>query len=408
MFLHADTVAVAIDKLQAISDFAQTEALPLAGCLGRTLAMEVMATENMPYFRRSVVDGYAVQSADVATATMDTPAVLTCKGYVPIGTFSSLTVGPGECAEIGTGGALPTGADAVVMMEYSEVLPDGRIALGQALKPGQQVVPIGDDFQQGTSLLQRGKVLSPYDLGLLATAGIGQASVYKQPRVSLLVTGSELVPPTAPVTAGKVRDANQTILSALATSLGYSVVHSQHLPDDHANIEVAIRHACTVSDLVLVSGGSSKGKADHNRQIIDRVTQGGVFTHGLGLKPGKPTILAHDATTHTVIAGLPGNPMSATVVFKLVFGELLQRLTHQLVPRPLPAVLTQTIHSDPGKRTLILCHLLPSPEGLGYLAEPISYRSAHVHTLSRADGYLLFDEKTYAQPAGATVWVYPL
>ena len=408
MFLKADTVATAIEKLQAKSDFLKTQEVSLANALGRILASDVVSTEQAPYFARSVVDGYAVRVADITGASMEHPVALVSRGYIPIGTLPDLTLNPGECVEIATGGAIPQGADAVAMVEYCEVLASGHIAIGQSLKPGQHIVPVGDDFQADTLLLNRGTTLSPYDLGLLAAAGIGQVSVFVRPRLSLLVTGSELVSPTQPVVAGKVRDINSVILTALATSLGYEVVSRQLLPDDDETIESALREACITSDIVLLSGGSSKGKADNNRQIIDNVTGGGVFTHGLGLKPGKPTILAHDLTTHTLIAGLPGNPMSASVVFMTLFETLLQRLTGSKSQMPLPVTLAETIKSDPGKRTLILCHLLPNLGEPGYTAKPIVYRSANVHSLSQADGYIILDEKTYELPAGTSLWVHPL
>ena len=356
---------------------------------GRVLAEDIYARGDIPAFRRAVVDGYAVIAADTAGAGDAIPAFLKMVGAARMGKPAGFSIRSGECAYVPTGGMIPAGADAVVMAEYAEVSGDG-VAVYEAAAPGRGIAEAGEDLHAGELIARRGTVIRPQEIGACAAAGISSVRVFAPLCLAVISTGDELVPPEQEPQPGEVRDINTRALTALAMRRGYRVVCAKVIPDNEAAIEAAVRKALPLCDIVIISGGSSKGEKDFTAGIIDRVTDGGVFSGGLAVKPGKPAIFGWDAENKTLLAGLPGHPVSAMMVFEIILGRLIDEL-FGCVRRtfPVTARISCNVPGASGK-TLLLPVILRMDE-TGYLAEPVFGKSGMITTLTRADGYAVID-----------------
>jgi len=405
-FLKVDSIEIAREKLMSCvsAQMAARELIPIGEAPGKTLAEDVFSPCDIPSFHRSTVDGYAVLSEDTAAAGDSIPVLLTMKGRVEIGQPVAFTIGHGECAEVPTGGMLPGGADAVAMVEYSEPFGESDIALYGSVAFGENVVLAGEDAKRGELILRRGKRLLPQDIGALAAAGITSIPVFTAPRLFIVSTGDELVQPVKTPEPGQVRDINTSALRALAQKNGFKVVGDSVLPDDESALEQTLRAAMETSDIIIISGGSSKGKKDITATVIDRVSSPGVCTHGLAVKPGKPTILGFDKPSGTILIGLPGHPVSAMIVFELLLGWLLREITCNPGMPGIPAQLSCNVASSPGKLTCWPVRL--EWTGKGYTAEPIFGKSGLITTLTKADGYFTVERDTEGLLAGQTVLVH--
>jgi len=303
---------------------------------------------------------------------------------------------------------LPDGADAVVMVEYAET-SGGSVAVYDAVAPGMGTVEAGEDLRKGELLLGRGTVMRPQEAGALAASGITCVPVFAPLNLSLISTGDELVSPEQDPALGEIRDINTCAIRALALKRGYHVLSAKVLPDDDAQLEAAIREVMALSDVVAISGGSSQGEKDITAAIIDRVAKPGVFTHGLAVKPGKPTILGWDEESKTLFAGLPGHPVSAMMVFELLLGWLPGAVISELIGDrgrlfPVPAQISCNVPGSPG-RTVLLPVILSLEEG-SYSAEPVFGKSGMITTLTRADGYIIIDLNKEGLNKGEPVLVY--
>jgi len=379
------------------------EIADLGEALGRIVAQDVFSPVDIPGFRRSTVDGYAVLSRDTAAAGESIPVFLILKGQVDIGTPAQVSVESGECVEVPTGGMLPDGADAMVMWEYTEPFGDDGVAVSHSVAFGENVILPGEDAKAGDLLLQRGKRVLPQDIGVLAAAGITSVPVYTSPRLTIVSTGDELVSPEQEPRQGQIRDINSSALTALAQKHGFTVIDQHVLPDCEDVIERAVSSAMNNSNIVIVSGGSSKGKKDLTRAIFDRLSTPGVVTHGIAIKPGKPTILAYDDNTCTLLVGLPGHPVSAMMIFELLINWLLRELTGSAAPPAVPARIPCNFAASPGKLTSQPCNLQHT--GDGYVAEPVFGKSGLITTLTQANGYFVIDRDSEGLQAGQTVMV---
>ncbi|MDR1251082.1 MAG: hypothetical protein LBK62_02840 [Treponema sp.] len=416
--LTVDTIEEARRKLLDCVKHWQVpvERLEVTRATGRVLAEDISAPLDIPGFRRSTVDGYAVIAADTAGAGESLPVFLRLAGTVEMGKagFAEAGVtGPapadfvicrGQCAAVPTGGMIPEGADAVVMAEYSEVFDAGSVAVYEPAAVGSHVVQIGEDVRRGAPFLRRGARIRSPEAGALAAAGISEAPVYVPFPLTIISTGDELVAPTRVPGPGEVRDINTWALRALAEGSGYRIIASQTLKDDAATLEQAVREAMETSGVVVLSGGSSQGEKDMTARIFSRVSNPGVFCHGLAIKPGKPTILAYDEAAAVILAGLPGHPVSALMVFRTLLSWLSLTLTGRREPFPVPAKLSRNLAGSPGRALYQPVTLLPA--GNGYLAEPLYGKSGMISTLTAADGYLIIDRNTEGLRKGADVWVH--
>jgi molybdopterin molybdotransferase len=378
-----------------------TQTVSLAEALGRVPACDVLAPGPLPGFARSTVDGYAVRAADTYGASEGLPSYLDVVGAVQMGTQPDVTVASGTAAEMPTGGVLPAGADAVVMVEYTNETMPGTVEVLRPIAPGGGVIQADDDVTAGTVLAPAGRPLRAVDLGMLAAAGVTKLLTHARPRVAILSTGDEVVPPaTATLRPGQVRDAIAPALAGLVVEAGGWPVPCGIVPDDPAALRCALQLALAQSDLVVVSAGSSVGARDATADAVASLGKPGIFCHGLAIKPGKPTLLAE--CEGVPVIGLPGNPLSALVVFRLVGAPLVWRLAGCATPPPEPSVmasLTRDVPSEAGRRDVVQVQLN------GGQAEPLFGASALLSVLTRADGYVVVAEPATGLDAGANVSV---
>ncbi|HYM90191.1 MAG TPA: gephyrin-like molybdotransferase Glp, partial [bacterium] len=406
-FLHIRSVADARARFVAAWSPGppRTEAIALAQAYRRVLGQDVPAPEDLPPHPRSVVDGYAVRAADTFGASEGLPAYLAVTGEVLMGQAPGHAIGLGEAVRIPTGGVLPPGADAVVMVEHTETLPGGPPAAGagsspavplegvevrRPVAPGENVIQPGEDICREDVVLRAGTVLRPPHIGLLAGLGVIQVCAAVPPRVAILSTGDEVVPPERTPAAGQVRDINGPALCAAVQAEGAQPVFSGIVPDRFDALLAAMRAAKESSDLVLVSGGSSIGPRDEVSRAIDALGPPGVLVHGVAMKPGKPAVLG--LCGGTPVVGLPGHPTTVLVVFHVFVREIIGRLLGR-APGPAAVVqarLTRRVASAAG-RTDYLRVRLERRDGLLW-ATPILGKSGLISTMAAADGRAVVPE----------------
>lgn len=403
--LNVDTREEALSKLLTVSkDYSlKKEWVPLDRALDRVLAEDAKTKADIPKFRRSTVDGYAVLAKDTAGAGESLPVLLKVVGEVSIGTEVTEKIQSGEAIYVPTGGMLPEFADAVVMVEYCETFGE-EIAVYDSVSSGRNVVERGDDFKEGECFLKKGTLLRPQEIGALASAGYATVLVYVPFFVTIISTGDELVPVSIEPAPGQIRDINTYALLAKAKNQGMQIRRTLVLKDEEALLTNSLKEALLDSDLVLISGGSSQGKQDITMQVMQEVCKPGVFTHGLALKPGKPTITGFDETSSTFVFGLPGHPVAAMLVFELLVCPLYRSLYGMSEIIPLLAFMKTNFACAGGKETCLPVSL--QREGEKIIAEPILGRSGMISTLTKADGYVLFSKDKEGIQAGEMVEVY--
>ena len=379
---------------------AQTETVSLAAAMGRVLAEDIAADAYVPDFDRSTVDGYAVRSRDTFGCTDAIPAILPLQGEVLMGQGADFTLQKECCAAVPTGGAVPEGADAVVMLEYTEDYGDGTIGILKSVAPGQNMIFRGDDVYPGKIILEKGRVLSSQDIGALAAIGCVQVPVVKQLTVGVISTGDELVPPEAKPGPGQVRDVNSPMLEAMLTAFGAKVINYGIVIDDEALLAQSMAKAVSECDAVLLSGGSSVGVKDAACRII--ASMGQLLLHGIAIKPGKPTILGK--TGCKPLCGLPGHPVAAYFITKLFVLPLLSRLMGRRQELyTTTAKITESISANHGRAQYHCCRL-ERKDGQLY-AHPIRGKSGLITTLAGSDGYFCIGRDCEGLPQDAQVQV---
>lgn len=286
----------------------------VADAFGRVLATDVIATTDLPPFERSLVDGWAVRAEDVSTASPETPVPLRRSGEVRMGEQAQAEVDSGTAVRIPTGGMLPAGADAVVMQEHAGE-DGGTVLIRKPAQTGDHVVARGADLRAGEIVLGRGRRLRPSDLGVLAGEGCESVQVCLPPRVAIFATGDEVISPGRPLGPGQVRDMNSAALAGAVRAAGGIPVLLGIVRDEREAVDAALRSAIHGHDMVVVSGGSSVGERDVVADAIAALGPPGIVVHGIAVRPGKPTVLA--AAGPVPVIGLPGNPVSALVIFDL-------------------------------------------------------------------------------------------
>ena len=401
--LKVDTIKEARSKLAACCEgiMPGTEAVGLTEAAGRVLAFDIFSKENIPPYRRSIMDGYAVRSKDLGAAGDMIPTTLKVTGEVQLGTDSSmLSVGSGCCVYVPTGGEVPEGADAVVMVEYCEPFGEDMLAVSKSASPGENVVQAGEDVAEGGILLSKGRKLRSQDIGVLAAAGVTAVPVFVPWRVAVISTGDELVSPEETPGPGQIRDINSYTISARSTEEGFTVMRTLSVKDDSEAIAAALETAKDDSDLVVISGGSSQGKKDMTAALIDKAADHGVLTHGIAAKPGKPTITGFDRASKTLFIGLPGHPAAALMVYEQLVISLWRCMTGREPMRTVKARVTVNTPSAPGRKTFQLVKLA------GDEAEPVFARSGMISPMSAADGYFIMDENQEGVKAGEAVEVF--
>lgn len=364
-----------------------SETVPTAQALGRVTAEPITAPHPMPPFPRSSVDGFAVRAADTYGASESLPAYLAVVGEVPMGAAAPFRVGPGQAALIHTGGMLPEGADAVVMVEYTQQAREGEVEILRPVAVGDNILALGEDIAQGDLVLPPGVRLRAAEIGGLMALGVVQIPVIRKPRVGILSTGDEVVPPEAVPGPGQVRDVNTYTLSAQVQRWGGVPETYGILPDRPGVLEEAARRALDECDMVVVTAGSSASVRDMTAEVLDALGEPGVLVHGVATKPGRPTILA--VAEGKPVVGLPGNPVSALVNTALFVRPALERLLGLQVWRPRPVLrarVTVNLPSEAGREDWWPVRLRATPAG--WEAEPIFYKSNLIFRLVEADALL--------------------
>ena len=371
--------------------------------MGKILGEDLHAAESVPGFRKSTVDGYAVIAGDTSGASDTIPSFFINRGEVEMGKATALSISSGECVYVPTGGMLPEGADAVVMVEHSEPFGGDQVAIYDAVSKGRNVIEIGDDILLGVTFLKKGKRLRAQEIGVLASMGFVKVPVYRPWKVTILSTGDELIPPGQPLKPGEIRDSNSYTAAAQCEKYGLEVVSRRILPDDEHLIRSAIGEAKESSDILIISGGSSQGKKDMTASLLDECSDPGVFTHGIAVKPGKPTILGMDDSSKTLLVGLPGHPVAAMLIFELLIGWVLQEATGTNTQ---PAITATLDTNTPGGAGRAMCLLVALSAGEnGWMATPILGNSGLLSTLTHADGYVLVGANQEGLNRGDTVQV---
>lgn len=372
------------------------ERVPLVQAAGRVLARPVEASEFIPDFDRSTVDGYALCSGDTFGCSESIPALLTCVDEVQMGEAPSFTIGPGQCAYIPTGGQLPHGADAVAMLEYAENYGGGLIGIQSPCAPGAHLIFRGDDISPGRELLPAGRKLAAKEIGALAAAGVAEVPVLARPKAAVFSSGDELIPSGLVPAPGQIRDVNGPMLTAALEEIGWTVARQNILRDEPEAFHAAIAQACSDCDAVFLSGGSSVGKKDNTHLVLSQM--GCILFHGLAVKPGKPTLLAE--VSGVPVLALPGHPAAAWFIFRLLAAPWLAEATkHALAEHTSVFTLTQRLPSNHGREEYVLVQLE------GEQATPLWNKSGLITSLSRADGYLQVPRDTEGLPAGSKVTI---
>ncbi len=389
--------ALALIK-KKIAPLAKTEVVELSAALGRVLAADIAATEYVPGFDRSTVDGYALRAADCFGCSEAIPALLTLSRSIGMGQGSGEALSPGCCAYVPTGAALPPGADAVAMIEYSEDFGGGTIALSKPVAPGENLIFKGDDVYPGKVILQKGRRITSRDIGSLAAMGIVRLTVLSRPVVGIISTGDELVEPSAVPAEGQVRDINSPMLSAIMEEFGATARVYGIVRDEEALLSAALDKALEECDCVLISGGSSVGMKDATGRIIE--SRGELLFHGIAMKPGKPTILG--LTGEKPVFGLPGHPGAAWFVSRIFVRAALDRLMgRETRPITVSARLTESVSANHGRAQyggVSLCE-----EGGVWQAQPIRSKSGLISSLCSADGFFCIPRDREGCAAGETV-----
>jgi putative molybdopterin biosynthesis protein len=382
------------------------ETVSLADALGRVLVHDVAAPIDVPPFDRSNVDGFALRAADTVGATDAAPRRLMLNAEVlACGHAPKLTVTAGTATAIATGGMIPRGADAVAMIEHTELIDDAvpAIDLRRAVAPGQFVSYAGSDIARGETLLRRGATVSSREVGMLAACGLAQVDVVRRPKVAVLSTGDELAALGAPLRPGAVYDSNGAIIAAAVREAGGEPVSFGAFPDDEAVLEAAVRKTLGACDIVVLSGGTSKGAGDLSHRIVSRLGEPGVIVHGVALKPGKPLCLAVAQGKPMVV--LPGFPTSAIFTFHAFVAPVI-RAKAGLPPEAavtVDAAVPVRIASELGRKEFVLVALVAGEDGP--IAFPLAKGSGSVTTFSQADGFLEIDALRTSVDQGTPVKV---
>lgn len=385
----------AIQLLRERAPFQDVEVVDLAESNRRILASDLNSPEDIPSFNRSTVDGYVVRAEDTFGSSESLPGMVNCIGAVEMGEVPQFAIGSGECAWMPTGGMLPEGSNAVVMVEYTEKLGPDTILLSRPVAPGENVMHTGEDVNKGALIFRRGKMLQAKEIGLLASLGISKVPVLMPYRVGIISTGNEVIPVDHCPSVGQVRDVNSYSIAAAVESYEARSRRYPLVRDDRQSLHDALFKALHENDVVILSGGSSVGVADYSVEVMMSMPDAEILFHGIAVKPGKPTIGV--AAGRKLIIGLPGHPVSALMVFYILCAPVINPVALHKVP----AQLTANIASQPGRDDFIPVKLQES-EGVRE-ARPILGKSGLMSILAQADGFVHIAYEKQGLEAGTMV-----
>ncbi|MCS7115875.1 MAG: molybdopterin biosynthesis protein [Nitrososphaerota archaeon] len=368
------------------------ESIGLEYAHGRVLAEDVFSSIDVPNFDRAGMDGFAVRAEDTFGADEERPVELNIVGRVDTGDRPTMVVNRGEAVEVGTGAAIPKGADAVVMVEYTEQI-GSKVRIFKAVTPNENIIAAGSDIMVGELVLRRGQLITSREIGVLAALGLKSVKVYRRPKVSILSTGNELTPLGEPLEYGKIYDINTYSIAGAVVECGGEPVLIGVAKDEWADIELKLREALKSGDCVITSGGTSAGLGDLLYRVIDSIGKPGVIVHGLSVKPGKPTIIG--VIDGKPIFGLPGYPTSAMIIFRLIVQPIITTLSglgEGSIEVTLEARVAQKIFSTKGRREYLPVHIVKGEMG-DYYAYPVLGGSGAITTFALADGFIEIPEE---------------
>ena len=375
----------------------ETEKVNIDDALFRILAEDVVSKEDIPSFDRSTVDGFAVKASDTFGAGNSIPSQLEIVGEILMGEKADFTLENGQCAKISTGGMLPKGADAAVMVEHTDC-ENSLCLVYKAVSPNENVTKKGDDISVGETALKKGTRITSAEIGVLSALGIYEVPVYKKPVIAVISTGDEIT--DGKPENGQIRDINTFLLSSAIKEYGCEVYKYGAVKDNKEDIKNALITCLDKADSVIISGGSSAGARDMTVDIIDEM--GTAFFHGIAMKPGKPTIFG--TVENKPVFGLPGHPLAAYFVFRLIVTEYIRKTLNLPVDKPIrQGVLKENIPSNHGREEYICIKQTENNEIV-----PVHTKSGIVSVLGEADGFIKITRNTEGLPKGTTAEIFEL
>ncbi|NFI06489.1 molybdopterin molybdotransferase MoeA [Clostridium botulinum] len=380
------------------------EEVELLNSIDRVIYEDIVSQINVPNFRRSTVDGYAVNSKDIAGASESMPAMMNYEGEVLMGKIPEVNMNfPGDCVYVPTGGMIPEGADSVVMVEYTERVHEDTVLINKATAYGEKVVEIGEDIAKEEIIIKKGKRLRPYEIGVLSSLGITKVPVCRNPKVAIISTGDEIVDPNKEPNLGEVRDINSYLLQASIIEDGGIPINYGIIRDDFNLLKNTVEKAIEDTDIVLISGGSSVGKKDVTIDVINSLGDPGVFVHGIAIKPGKPTIIGN--VKDKIVFGLPGHPLSAAIVYKVIVKYYIDKIAG-VKEKVFPIVCKFNInyHSAKGREEYLPVTLNWQENEI--IASPIFSKSGLISGFSKAYGFIKIDKNLEGIKKDEKVFVY--
>ncbi len=408
----SEAIQTVRDSFNAIT---QTETIPLNQALGRILAADVQSKEDIPAFHRSTVDGYGVRAKDTFGASESIPAFLPFMGQVEMG-GTAIALPPNAAVYVPTGGMLPEGADSVVMIEQTARLDD-LVNIYKQVAPGENVILKGEDVTAGSAVMTKGRRLKSADIGVLASLGKANVTVFQKPKIAVISTGNELVPwdtPSLPL--GKIRDSNAPAVMALAEQYGAESFYGGIVIDDYEILKDKVTALLQDHHMVVLSGGSSVGMQDYTSRLLKELAGGDLLVEGIAIQPGKPTLLTNCGGK--AVMGLPGHPVSALNIFSWLGREMIQRLAGACLEsgrvnyqKPsIKGVLTQNIPSQPGRMDVVrvMCETIEKDGKQQVAVTPVIGKSGLLRTLRDSQGVVVVEEAQEGLMAGADVAVIPL
>ena len=366
----------------------KSEKINIINSLDKILSKDIISEVNVPDFNRSTVDGYAIKSNDSHGCSDFMPSFLNIVGEVEMGGIAKESISFGNAIYVPTGGMIPEGADAVIMIEYVEKLDENTIAINKPVSIGENIIYQGDDIKKGHIVLNKGKKITPQDIGVLASLGINEVEVYSSIKFYIISTGDEIIDIDEELKFGKIRDINGYALSGLISKLGGTVINKVIVKDNYDLLKEEVKNGIEKSDIILISGGSSVGVRDFTYDVINSFDGQGILVHGVALKPGKPTIIGE--CFNKPIFGLPGHPVSAIIVFKIFVEYLLSEILNiKENSYNINAIIDSNLHSSPGKQTYQMVSI-EERDGK-YYAVPNFGKSSMITLLSKSCGYVILD-----------------
>jgi molybdopterin molybdotransferase len=377
------------------------EVIKLEDSLGRILYEDIRSKENIPEFNRTIVDGYALKSKETLGASQGIPAFFNIIGEVSMGENTTKIINSVEAIYVPTGGMIPEGADSMIMIEYCEILDD-TLLVHKPVSINENIMLLGEDIKVDEIILEKGTKITPENVGVLASMGIYNLPVFKKIKFSIISTGDELVGENEEYKKGKIRDINSYTLSHAIENFG-EVMEKKIVRDNYETLLEEVKKSIEISDIVIISGGSSAGNYDYTSKVIENQEGGEVFIHGISIKPGKPTIIGKG--NNKLVIGLPGHPISSIVVFNIVVKKLVEKLYFQNNNEEYYyGELSHNVRGTPGRTTYQMIKRID--KGNKIIVEPIFGKSGMTTLMTKSSGYIILDTEIEGLEKGSMVRVY--